>query len=47
MSEIKYINLSELLNANPNIIETIKTQYLLLHTLQVMTDYLHQKEENN
>lgn len=40
MSEIKYINLSELLNANPNIIETIKTQYLLLLSELTVTNYI-------
>ena len=40
MSEIKYINLSELLNANPKIIETIKTQYLLLLSELTVTNYI-------
>ena len=40
MSEIKYINLSELLNANPNIIETIKTQYLLILSELTVTNYI-------
>jgi glucosamine-phosphate N-acetyltransferase len=40
MSEIKYINLKELLDANPNIIETIKTQYLLLLSELTVTNYI-------
>jgi len=40
MSEIKYIKLKELLDANPNIIETIKTQYLLLLSELTVTNYI-------
>ena len=40
MSEIKYIQLKELLDANQNIIETIKTQYLLLLSELTVTNYI-------
>ena len=40
MSEIKYIKLKELLISNPNIIETIKTQYLLLLSELTVTNYI-------
>lgn len=40
MSEIKYIQLKELLDANQNIIETIKTQYLLLLSELTITNYI-------
>jgi len=40
MSEIKYIQLKDLLDANQNIIETIKTQYLLLLSELTVTNYI-------
>jgi glucosamine-phosphate N-acetyltransferase len=40
MTEIKYIQLKELLTANPNIIETIKEQYLLLLSELTHTNYI-------
>lgn len=40
MSEIEYIQLIDLLNRNPNIIETIKEQYLLLLSELTSTSYV-------
>ena len=40
MSEIEYIQLIDLLNANPNNIENIKEQYLLLLSELTSTSYL-------
>jgi glucosamine-phosphate N-acetyltransferase len=43
MSEIKYIKyikLIDLLNCNPNLIKTIKEQYLLLHSELTSTSYI-------
>lgn len=40
MSEVQYTQLIDLLNANPNTIETIKEQYLLLLSELTSTSYL-------
>ena len=40
MTEIEYIQLMDLLNTNPNIVETIKEQYLLLLSELTTTSYL-------
>jgi glucosamine-phosphate N-acetyltransferase len=40
MSEIQYIQLIDLLNANPDIIESIKEQYLLLLSELTSTGYI-------
>ena len=43
MSEVQYTQLIDLLDANPNIIETIKEQYLLLLSELTLTTYLETK----
>ena len=40
MSEIKYIQLIDLLNTNPNLIEKIKEQYLVLLSELTTTIYI-------
>ena len=40
MSEIYYINLVNLLNANPNCVETIKGQYLVLLSELTLTNFI-------
>ena len=40
MSEIKYIQLIDLLKSNPNLIETIKEQYLVLLSELTSTSYI-------